>query len=65
VRDILAAHRSCLLATAGGAGPWVSGGYFAEDGLFTLSVLEKIPEVAPFLGAPIVAVRLRLADPAR
>jgi uncharacterized protein YhbP (UPF0306 family) len=42
VRDTLAAHPSMFLATAGDAGPWVNGVYFAEEGLYTLFlVLER------------------------
>jgi uncharacterized protein YhbP (UPF0306 family) len=42
VRDTLAAHPSMFLATAGDAGPWVNGVYFAEEGLYTLfMVLER------------------------
>ncbi|MDX8149540.1 pyridoxamine 5'-phosphate oxidase family protein [Lentzea sp. BCCO 10_0061] len=38
----LAAHKSMFLATAGSDGSWVSGVYFAEDGLHTLVlVLEE------------------------
>lgn len=111
VLDTLAAHKSLYLATAGSAGPWVNGVYFAETGPFDLSLvleqrgrtlaairenpqvavvvstgspgdpflqaqagvevvegaddeevrrvlLAKVPEVEPFLAAPIVAVRL-------
>jgi hypothetical protein len=42
VRDTLAAHQSFYLAMTSEAGPWVNGAYFAETGLFTLSlVLEQ------------------------
>lgn len=110
-REILATHQSLFLGTAGSAGPWVSGVYFAETGLYTLSVVleqrgrtlaairenpvvslvvstgspgepflqaqatvevvdgvdadeirrvlvEKVPAAAPFMSAPIEAVRL-------
>ena len=113
VRDTLSTHKSLFLATAGSAGPWVGGVYFAELGPFTLTVVleqrgrtlaavreqpvvsvvvstgspmhpflqaqadveivegeegeglrgalvSKVPEVAPFLDAPIVTARLRV-----
>lgn len=42
LRSTLAAHSSLYLATSGDSGPWVNGVYFAETGLFTLSlVLEQ------------------------
>lgn len=42
LRDTLAAHKSMFLATNGSGGAWVSGVYFAEDGLHTLVlVLEE------------------------
>jgi nitroimidazol reductase NimA-like FMN-containing flavoprotein (pyridoxamine 5'-phosphate oxidase superfamily) len=42
LRRTLAAHKSMFLATAGSDGSWVSGVYFAENGLHTLElVLEE------------------------
>lgn len=42
VRETLAAHKSLYLATTGADGPWVSGVYFAENGLYELLlVLEE------------------------
>lgn len=42
LRATLAAHKSMFLATAGSDGSWVSGVYFAEDGLQRLVlVLEE------------------------
>jgi Pyridoxamine 5'-phosphate oxidase len=38
LRSTLAAHSSLFLATCGDSGPWVNGVYFAETGLFTLSL---------------------------
>lgn len=111
IRDTLAAHQSMFMATAGSAGPWASGVYFAEVDPFTLVMvleahgrtltairenpvvglvvstgspaqpflqgranveilegeddaevrrvlLAKVPEAAPFMDAPIKAVRL-------
>ncbi|MGW4483488.1 hypothetical protein ACWEOE_06580 [Amycolatopsis sp. NPDC004368] len=35
VRVTLSAHKSMFLATAGSAGPWAGGVYFAESDPFT------------------------------
>ena len=114
VRDTLAAHSSLYLATAGDAGPWVNGVYFAEEGLYSVvlvlekrgrtlaairsqprvavivstgspgdpflqaaaeaevladaaaeraraALVAKVPQAAPFLSAPVEAVRLTVA----
>ena len=65
VRDTLAAHASLYLATAGEAGPWVSGVYFAEDDLFTLSlVLERDGRtIAAIRSQPRVAVIVSTGSP--
>lgn len=65
VRDTLAAHASLFLATAGEAGPWVNGVYFAEDDLFTLSlVLERGGRtVAAIRSQPRVAVIVSTGSP--
>jgi uncharacterized protein YhbP (UPF0306 family) len=65
VRDTLAAHTSLFLATAGEAGPWVNGVYFAEDDLFTLSiVLERGGRtIAAIRSQPRVAVIVSTGSP--
>jgi hypothetical protein len=65
VRDTLAAHASLFLATAGEAGPWVNGVYFAEDDLFTLSlVLERGGRtIAAIRSQPRVAVIVSTGSP--
>lgn len=65
VRDTLKAHASLFLATAGEAGPWVNGVYFAEDDLFTLSlVLERSGRtVAAIRSQPRVAVIVSTGSP--
>jgi hypothetical protein len=65
VRDTLAAHPSLFLATAGEAGPWVNGVYFAEDDLFTISlVLERHGRtVAAIRCQPRVAVIVSTGSP--
>ncbi|WP_447006966.1 pyridoxamine 5'-phosphate oxidase family protein [Saccharothrix isguenensis] len=113
VRATLAEHPSLFLATAGSAGPWANGVFFAETDLFTLNLVleqrgrtltairenpvvavvvstgspqdpflqaqadvevvsgeddaevrrvlvEKVPDAAAFMGAPIVAARLHV-----
>jgi hypothetical protein len=65
VRDTLAAHPSLFLATAGEAGPWVNGVYFAEDDLFTLSLaLERGGRtIAAIRSQPRVAVIVSTGSP--
>lgn len=65
VRNTLASHASLFLATAGEAGPWVNGVYFAEDDLFTLSlVLERDGRtVAAIRSQPRVAVIVSTGSP--
>lgn len=65
VRDTLAAHSSLFLATAGEAGPWVNGVYFAEDGLFTLSIVLESGgrTIAAVRSQPRVAVIVSTGSP--
>jgi hypothetical protein len=65
VSDTLAAHASLFLATAGEAGPWVNGVYFAEDDLFTLSlVVERGGRtIAAIRSQPRVAVIVSTGSP--
>jgi hypothetical protein len=64
-REILACHQSMFLATAGSAGPWASGVYFAETGLFTLSlVLERRGRtLAAIRENPVVSVVVSTGSP--
>jgi uncharacterized protein YhbP (UPF0306 family) len=66
VRDTLAAHSSMFLATAGDAGPWINGVYFAEEGLYALVlVLEKRGRtLAAIRNQPRVAVMVSTGSPA-
>ncbi len=66
VRDTLAAHASLFLATAGEAGPWVNGVYFAEDDLFTLSIVLESEgrTIAAIRSQPRVAVIVSTGSPA-
>lgn len=67
VRATLARHRSLFLATCGAAGPWASGVYFAEDGLFELAiVLERRGRtLAAIRDNPAVAVVVSSGSPAQ
>jgi nitroimidazol reductase NimA-like FMN-containing flavoprotein (pyridoxamine 5'-phosphate oxidase superfamily) len=67
VRDTLAAHQSCYLATTSEAGPWVNGVYFAETGLFTLSlVLEQRGRTLTAIRQnPLVSVIVSTGSPAQ
>lgn len=67
VADVLAAHASMTLATAGDDGPWAGGVYFAELDPFTLVVvLERTGRtLAAIRQNPMVAVVLRESSPMR
>ncbi|MBN6040299.1 pyridoxamine 5'-phosphate oxidase family protein [Amycolatopsis sp. 195334CR] len=67
VAEVLAAHASMTLATAGTDGPWAGGVYFAELDPFTLVlVLERSGRtLAAIRQNPAVAVVLRDASPMR
>ena len=64
-RDTLAAHPSMFLATAGDAGPWVNGVYFAEKGLYTLFLVleQRGRTLAAIRSQPRVAVIVSTASP--
>ncbi|PRY37291.1 pyridoxamine 5'-phosphate oxidase family protein [Umezawaea tangerina] len=66
VRDTLAAHQSFYLATSGSAGPWVNGAYFAETGLFTLSLVleQRGRTLAALRDNPVVSVIISSGTPA-
>lgn len=65
VRDTLAAHPSMFLASAGDAGPWVNGVYFAESGLFTLYLVleQRGRTLAAVRAQPRVAVIVSTGSP--
>ncbi|MCS7481124.1 pyridoxamine 5'-phosphate oxidase family protein [Umezawaea endophytica] len=67
VRDTLAAHQSFFLATAGEQGPWVNGAYFAETGLFTLSLVleQRGRTLAAIRQDPLVSVIISTGSPAQ
>ncbi|MFD9739506.1 pyridoxamine 5'-phosphate oxidase family protein [Umezawaea sp. NPDC059074] len=66
VRDTLAAHQSFFLATTSEAGPWVNGAYFAETGLFTLSLVleQRGRTLAAIRRNPLVSVIISTGSPA-
>lgn len=65
VRSTLAAHTSLFLATCGDLGPWVNGVYFAETGLFTLSLAleQRGRTLASIRQTPRVAVIVSTGSP--
>ncbi|WNV84371.1 pyridoxamine 5'-phosphate oxidase family protein [Umezawaea sp. Da 62-37] len=65
VRDTLAVHQSFFLATSGSAGPWVNGAYFAETGLFTLSLVleQRGRSLAAIRDNPVVSVIISTGSP--
>jgi hypothetical protein len=65
VRSTLAAHSSLFLATCGDSGPWVNGVYFAESGLFTLSLAleQRGRTLAAIRQSPRVAVIVSTGSP--
>ena len=65
LRGILAAHSSLYLATSGSSGPWVNGVYFAETGLFTLSLAleQRGRTLAAIRQNPRVAVIVSTGSP--
>ena len=66
LRTTLAAHSSLYLATCAESGPWVNGVYFAETGLFTLSLVleQRGRTVAAIRQDPRVAVIVSAGSPA-
>jgi hypothetical protein len=64
-REILASHQSLFLATAGSAGPWVSGVYFAETDLFALSLVleQRGRTLAAIRENPVVSLVVSTGSP--
>ena len=65
VRAALAAHKSMYLATAGSAGPWAGGVYFAEVDVFTLVLVleERGRTLAAIRENPTVALVVSAGTP--
>ncbi|WIX79605.1 pyridoxamine 5'-phosphate oxidase family protein [Amycolatopsis carbonis] len=65
VRGTLSAHKSMFLATAGSAGPWAGGAYFADTDPFTLGlVVERTGRtLAAMRENPLVSVVVSTGSP--